>query len=359
MRQGHRRNRKRRGDALSRSRAGRRLASLLLWAAGLVLVANLVAELTGLYVWQPFTHPFETARIAEAWSSFPDSEVLLLGSSLVQNGLSPGVMMARFERDLGRPVPVYNLAIFGGGAGGMASFLRAAARGVRPRLVVYGTTQQECRFAQGLDRMRFYRTFASPIDVLAGHGARGISLQEWRLRMSAAFKPLAVPGQAAYQILAQTAARTMGLPRTRFEDERLRLREGRGWNSIGRGDIPGSWKYREVAIDWASLARIHQVVAGLGAELVVLHMPEDLSAVPGNAEVREIFARQLKEFCERRSIPYFDLNEVDFSPQSEEFAADGRHLLASGARRLSRELARDILAPLLYEPSRADLEATP
>ena len=37
--------------------------------------------------------------------SFPESEILLLGSSLVQNGLNPEVMMEQFEKQLGRPLP--------------------------------------------------------------------------------------------------------------------------------------------------------------------------------------------------------------------------------------------------------------
>ena len=115
----------------------------------LVVIANIAVQVTGLYVWQPFTHPFETARVAEGWFTFSDSEILLLGSSLVQNGLSPEAMMKQFEAQLGRPLPTYNLATYGGGGGGMVPFLQAASRRVQPRVIVYGTTQQECRFAQG------------------------------------------------------------------------------------------------------------------------------------------------------------------------------------------------------------------
>ena len=67
---------------MSSSSPRKRLLSLLLWAVVLVVIANITVQVTGLYVWQPFTHPFETARIAEAWFTFPDSEILLLGSSL-------------------------------------------------------------------------------------------------------------------------------------------------------------------------------------------------------------------------------------------------------------------------------------
>ena len=44
-----------------------------------------------------------------------------------------------------------------------------------------------------------------------------------------------------------------------------------------------------------------------------------------------------------------ETNRVTFSPRSEEFAAAGRHLLGPGAKRLSRNLAREILVPLLQE----------
>lgn len=315
----------------------------------LVVIANVAVQVTALYVWQPFTHPLETARIAEAWSTFPDSEILLLGSSLVQNGLNPGAMMKQFEAQLGRPLPTYNLAIFGGGVGGMVPFLQAASRGVRPRLIVYGTTQQECRFAQGLDRVRFYRAFASPIDVWRGETGRPHSFSELRLRTSAIFKPMTIPGQAVYQVLADAAVLRLGMPETRFARERLQVRAGRGWNPIGRKEIPGSWRYHEVRIDWEALERLHDVARSLSAELVIVHMPEDMKAVPGKGNVREAFGEKLEEFCSQRSIPYFDLNRVAFSPRSEEFAADGRHLLGPGARRLSRNLAREILAPLLQE----------
>ena len=334
---------------MSSSSLRRRLLSLLLWAVLLVVIANITVQVTGLYVWQPFTHPFETARIAEAWFTFPDSEILLLGSSLVQNGLNPEAMMKEFETRLGRSLPTYNLAIYGGGVGGMVPFLRAAARRVQPRLIVYGTTQQECRVALGRDRVRFYRAFASPLDVLKGDAGRQYSFSEVRLRTSAIFKPLTIPGQAIYQILAEAAARRLGMPETRFERERLQVRSGRGWNPIWRRDIPGSWRYHEVRIDWDALERLHKVARSLSAELVIVHMPEDMNAVPGKGGVRETFAEKLEEFCSRRSIPYFDLNRVTFSPRSEEFAADGRHLLGSGARRLSRSLAREILVPLLQE----------
>ncbi len=315
----------------------------------LVVVANITVQVTGLYVWQPFTHPFETARIAEAWSTFPDSEILLLGSSLVQNGLNPDVMMKQFEARLGRPLPTYNLAIFGGSVGGMVPFLQAAVRRVRPRLIVYGTTQQECRFAQGLDRVRFYRAFASPLDVLRGETGRQHSFGELRLRTSAIFRPMTIPAQAIYQILADAAAGRLGMPETRFARERSQVRSGRGWNPIGRKDIPGSWRYREVRIDWDALERLNDVAGSLSAELVIVHMPEDMNAVPGKGDVREAFAEKLEGFCSQRSIPYFDLNRVAFSPRPEEFAADGRHLLGPGARRLSRNLAQEILVPLLRE----------
>ena len=61
----------------------------------------------------------------------------------MQNGLNPETVMRQFEAQLGRPLPTYNLDIYGGGVGGMVPFLQAAARRVRPRLIVYGTTQQE------------------------------------------------------------------------------------------------------------------------------------------------------------------------------------------------------------------------
>ena len=334
---------------MSSSSPRRRLLSLLFWAVVLVVIANITVQVTGLYVWQPFTHPFETARISEAWFTFPDSEILLLGSSLVQNGLNPEAMMEQFETQLGRSLPTYNLAIYGGGVGGMVPFLRAAARRVHPRMIVYGTTQQECRVAQGLDRIRFYRAFASPLDVLRGEAGSRYSFSELRLRTSAIFKPLTIPGQAMYQILAEAAARTLGMPETRFERERSQVRSGRGWNPIGKRDIRGSWRYHEVHIDWDALERLHDVARSLSAELVIVHMPENMNTVPGKRDVRETFAGKLEEFCSRRSIPYFDLNRVTFSPRSEEFAADGRHLLDPGARRLSRNIAREILVPLLQE----------
>ena len=82
---------------MSSSSPRKRLLSLLLWAVVLVVIANITVQVTGLYVWQPFTHPFETARIAEAWFTFPDSEILLLGSSLVQNGLNPEARVPGFQ----------------------------------------------------------------------------------------------------------------------------------------------------------------------------------------------------------------------------------------------------------------------
>ena len=98
---------------------------------------------------------------------------------------------------------------------------------------------------------------------------------------------------------------------------------------------------------WGALERLHDVARSLSAELVIVHMPEDMNTVPGKRDVRETFARKLEEFCSQRSIPHFDLNRVTFSPRSEEFAADGRHLLGPGAKRLSRNIAREILLPLL------------
>ena len=269
---------------MSSSSPRRRLLSLLLWAVMLVVIANITAQVDDMYVWQPFTHPFETARIAEAWSTFSDSEILFLGSSLVQHGLNPKAMMKQFEKQLGRSLPTYNLAIYGGGVGGMVPFLRAAARRVQPQLIVYGTTQQECRVALGRDRVRFYRAFASPIDVLRGEAGRQYSFSELRLRTSAIFKPLAIPGQAIYQILAEAAARRLGMPETRFERERLQVRSGRGWsqmNPIGARNIQGSWRYHEVRIDWGALERLHDVARSLSAELVIVHMPEDMNTVPG------------------------------------------------------------------------------
>ena len=93
------------------------------------------------------------------------------------------------------------------------------------------------------------------------------------------------------------------MPETRFERERLQVRSGRGWNPIGGRDIPGSWRYHEVRIDWDALERLHNVARGLSAELVIVHMPEDMNTVPGKADVRETFAGKLEEFCSRRSIP--------------------------------------------------------
>ena len=197
--------------------------------------------------------------------------------------------------------------------------------------------------------MRFYRSFASPMDVLRGETGRSRSFREPRLRTSAIFKPMTIPGQAIYQILADAAARRMGMPETRFARERLQVRSGRGWNPIGRKDIAGSWRHHQVRIDWDALERLHDVTRSLSAKLVIVHMPEDIKTVPGKGDAREIFTGKLEGFRSQLAIPYFDLNRVFFSPRSEEFAADGRHLLAPGARRLSRNLAREILVPLLQE----------
>lgn len=325
-----------------------RLPIILLWSLLWVVLANAASEVFRVYCWQPFTHPDETAKLSSAWGEFKGCDVLLVGSSLVELGFASPTIQAEAEKSLGRPVCVLNLGQRGLSAESAASYLRAILHRWSPRVILWGTSPQECMSHQG---GHFLSTYASPLDVVAT-GFRFYATASWRdfeRSISALMRAPALILEFGAFSTSEVAGKVFLRKPTRFQRELAWIRKYGGW-APRSGRAGGSRAGWEGMVHWQAIGSLTDLSREYGVHLVVLLMPIDEEAVKREAKIRGDFAPSLAEYCEAKQIPFVDLAKEPFRPSPTDYMVDGRHIVAKGAQKLSRLIASRVLVPLLKQP---------
>ena len=325
---------------------GHRLLRLLAWSLVWVFLTNVAAEILGVYCWQPYTHPVETARLTAAWTEFRDCQVLVVGSSLVEFGFSPPVIEEEVERELGLQTCVLNLGQRGLSSESAVSYLRAVLGRTQPEIVIWGTSPQECMTR---NRGHYLQTYASPSDVVRASWALPASWRDATRAAAAYFRPPALILQGGLLAGSLLAGRFLSLAPTRFQREMARTRKYSGWFP-GHPGARGSKARWESTIHWRSIREMTELTDRYHLGLAVLLMPINEEVVEREAVIRQKFSAVLGDYCRQAGIPYGDLLQPPFTElERNEYMRDGRHLAAEGARKLSREVARRIVIPLLKE----------
>jgi hypothetical protein len=327
-------------------------ARVVIWIPIWLLITNLLAELGGVFMMQPYTAPLETARVYTAWRDYPNAEIFLVGSSYAHRAFVPEAINQQLSAELGSKWRSYNLGVEGLRCRGAYSLLKGLLARTNPRVVVYGMIPSECSTRKGRrERMRYLRTLASPIDAMRLSWEGQIaSLAEARESLAAMFRPSMLPVQWTVQLTFGAATR-IGVPPTQFMQQLEKARRKGGWMSVrfesgrmGNGPIG---RYVPSRIDWKTLQRMGELCSSHGVVLV-------LAVHPYLNAQRDIggysrFVHDFPSYCQMEGIHVFDLSQKPFRPEVGDFDRDGTHLMAWGAERLSRRFAAHALSGLLRD----------
>ena len=323
-----------------------RLLRLLAWSLAWVFVTNAAAEILAVYCWQPFTRPRETARLTSAWTEFRDCQVMIVGSSLVEFGLSPAVIQEEVKRELGLEICVLNLGQRGLSSESAVSYLSAVLAHSQPEILIWGTSPQECMVR---NKGHYLQTYASPSDIVRASWAVPAFFRDAKRAAVAYFRPPALILEGGWLAASLLAGRFLNLAPTRFQREMARNRKYGGWLP-GHPGARGSKAPWESTIHWRSIKELTELADRHHLQLAVLLMPINEEVVKKEAEIRQRFSPVLGEYCRQVGVPYADLLQAPYPLlEKKEYFRDGRHIAAEGARRLSREVSRRIVIPMLKE----------
>jgi hypothetical protein len=318
-----------------------------IWLVSWLLVSNLVAEIGALYMLQPYANPIESARVVSAWQTDPEPDVLFLGASLVQRAFSPKVIRREAEKEIGLAVNTLNCGIPMLHSKEALPYLRTLLRHSHPRVVVYGTSVREfTRYPSA--GPRYYRVFASPLDVSWSliYGSRSYS--NFVESMSAYFRPVSLPFQWAV-LYGLRVGSYLGLEAARYDQELEQFRRTDGWIAFRRRgrrrQRSFQYQYNSSSIAWENLIGLKRIADAQGILLVVLLMP--VGPTHFTSEATSKFAIDLRQRCFKEGIGFFDMNQRPFLPEPAEFEGDALHLLRKGAEKFSRRITRFALLPYL------------
>ena len=216
-----------------------------------------------------FTRPRETATLTSAWTEFRDCQVLVVGSSLVEFGLSPAVIQEEVKRELGLEICVLNLGQRGLSSESAVSYLSAVLAHSQPEIMIWGTSPQECMMrSQG----HYFQTYASPSDVVRACWAVPASFRDAKRAAAAYFRPPALILEGGWLAASLLAGRLLNLAPTRFQLEMARTRKYGGWFP-GHPGARGSKAGWESTIHWRSIRELTELADRHHLQLAVLLMP--------------------------------------------------------------------------------------
>ena len=269
-----------------------------------------------------------------------------MGSSLAEFGFSPSVIQEEVERDLGLKICVLNLGQRGLSSESAVSYLRAVLARSQPQILVWGTSPQECMMR---NQGHYLQAYASPSDVVRASWEVPASFRDAKRVAAAFFRPPALILQAGTLAASYLTGQFLGLAPTRFQLEMSRTRKYGGWFP-GHPRAPGSKAKWESKVHWSSVRELTELADQYDLRLAVLLMPIHEKTVKKEARIRRRFSAALAAYCRQAKVPYADLLQPPYATLAEaEYIRDGRHIAAEGARKLSREISRWIVIPMLRE----------
>lgn len=326
------------------------MSRIALWTIFWLAIANCLADFSGLYCWQPYIHPRSSAKLMMAWKDFKDADVLLLGSSLVAQGLDPTAIEQRLQEE-GIKAKIFNAGVAAGTIFVNAAFLKAILKYSNPRVILLGVSPAEFNTENLRALKRYLLHFCPPSDlpqVLIG----GVSHPEiiWSV-IRAVFRPPGLPlqwflrGESSY-----------------YSDLRL-LREWKGQLKERKRDPPSTdpvrraLRFRKKALKPYEIGKLSEIAfckilemtKRRGIKLIVARMPVDERIVSVLYQQNEdkTFWNWLKKLCLVHGVSLVDLNQPPFPKFGGDDFWDGRHMRPSAAKQLSRKVAATILVPHL------------
>jgi len=308
-----------------------KLTQTILWFILWLLLANVASESFDIHWWNPYTFSQHTASMDVACHEYRDSEVMIVGSSFARWGIASPVLEEELSKKAGRPVRVYNTGAQSAHIRDTRARTRSLFEYARPRLLIFATTTGEFR-EQGTDRNHlFYASHASPYDLLTIDFWPPDSFKKVKNLINGLFRPAQLP----FQWLLQNSSR--------FPRDRKRALNLAGWlNSTKRfspRSIDKRLDWQGTHKSWEHLIAIKQLAATHRCRLVVVRLPYDSEneQLLFSDEAMETFGDQLNDFCQKNSIPLFDLQKHP-TLESTDFNGDGQHLMGRGAKKMTNHL---------------------
>lgn len=328
-----------------------RVLRLISWACLWLFAANVMAEITGLYPWQPYVVPNVAAKLTLIWHDFRDVDILFVGSSKVARGFDPRAVEKKLRQlHSDRPVRAFNLGIPGGGTiYNNAAMLKSVLNRVRPRVTVLGVGVAEFNSKATLGLEQYWLNYAPPSQLLKQSTQGFPSFEILRLSIRGIWRSAELPFQWLLRYASNyrkqlVMQRRYAGQRRRSDPSPLDIRE----------NARGIRKKRLVPyqIEGYADGAFHDIInltSRKDIHLIVVIMPISTKAAPILYQKGEdkLLRNYLVHVCEKHDIPLFDLNRLPFKPADEDFW-NVNHLNTEGAKKISRKVARRILAPILY-----------
>lgn len=330
-----------------------RVLRLILWACLWLFAANVMSEMTGLYPWQPYVEPNVAAKLTLLRHDFRDVDILFVGSSKAARGFDPSAVEKELKQFLpNRPVRAFTLGIPAGAVYNSAAMLQSVLHRARPEVIVLGVGAGEFNSKAMFALEPYVLNYAPPSQLLKQSAQGFPSFEVLRLRIRGIWRPSGLPFQ--WLLRYESNYRKQLVEKRRYAGQRRRSDPFRGdirknarqirWRALVPYQIEG---YADEAFH-----DIINLTSRRGIRLIVVIMPISTTAAPilYQKGEDELLRNYLARVCEKHNIPLFDLNRPPFKPAEEDFL-NANHLNIEGAKKISRKIARRILAPILYPTS--------
>jgi hypothetical protein len=289
----------------------------------------------------------------------PDQDVLLLGSSRVQAGLSPSLLMNRVAAALGRRPRVLNLGLAGGAPQSNYWLLKNVIRADRPpALIIYGASEYEFNpngplgpdtNAAELATLADYRqAFPDPLGNVDGQLTfllgRVWQLARYHSALHDTLADLVTPDDPARP---QPVEDEYGFLPLNHEMTRIDVRQMRATYLGPRGYLRD---YTVRGYQAERFAQLLDLARARGIRVVVINMPitTEHEAFLSPAGAYAGYRTYLQTTSAAHGARFVDYNDHSLWQEPQDFA-DTHHLNRTGAKKLSSLVANDVLIPALRD----------
>ncbi|HMA37108.1 MAG TPA: hypothetical protein VKY74_21815 [Chloroflexia bacterium] len=331
---------------------GRLVLGLVLLLAG--VDALVVAAVEPLALADRHAKDATPVRRLALYHQAPRPDVLLLGSSRVQAGLSPSLLMNRVQATLGRRPQILNLGLAGGTPQANYWLLKnAITADKQPALIIYGTSEYEFNpyspllpdnYADELATLADYgQAFPDPLARIDAQLAyllgRPWHLVRYRGTLHDTLGDLVAPDDPAAPV-----DDAYGFLPLNHQMTAIDVRQMRATYLGPRGYL------RDYTVQGYQATRFEQLLAlaqARGIRVAVINMPittvhEHFLAPADYAAYRTY----LQTTTARYGVPFVDYNNHALWQEPGDFA-DTHHLNRVGAKKLSQLVSTDVLLPAL------------
>lgn len=347
-------------------KSGKRIFLVILWGLILFTVLDWFAASSGLIWWQPVSCD-QTLKFQAFLNAPGRFDVVFLGSSRMEIGLTPGIVEKVVEEETGRTVSCFNLSQPAGLVRTDRVIIRDLFQGERmPEIVVLGV---EARGFNTMSRRtgEYVDYYARPRDILSelpdivsagfqssATGALGrapSSLLQYithppsdeTCSNKVRFWEMTKGHGAPFRTMGRRGA---GKPREHDTPKWQNLLRKR--KSFVRENLLNDYRIGDSAK--TALEEIFALTRERGIRLVVVNLPVTLDYMdfyePGEYES---YLEFVERACAAAGVPFIDFNPLGPSAKriADRFFYDPDHLGPKGSNIFSGRLAQEVVAPLL------------